>query len=90
MKTYNYFLLEDANGYGQPTVSQEPKGQIKMAINIMSQSIQDSILYSGAQYIGLTKSTLTDKYIIDYDNQKLKVLYINSLGRLKQVYLAKV
>lgn len=90
IRNYPFYLLEDKNEYGQPTVSTEPQGNIKMCINIASQSVQDNILYSNAQYVGLTRSQITDKYIIQYGDDKLKVLYINPIGRMTQVFLSKV
>ena len=90
MRLYNYFTLGEKNGYGQATVPDEPAGQIKMAINISSQSIQDNINYSGCHYVGLTRANVDDTYIIEYENEKLKVLYVNPKGRLKQVFLARM
>ena len=62
-----------------------------MAINILSQSVQDNVLYSGAQYIGLTyDKSITDKMVILYGTEKLKVQYVNLLGRMNQVFMARV
>lgn len=90
MKSYNYFTLGTDNGYGQPTVSNEPVGTIKIAINVSSQSIQDNINYKNCSYIGLTKDKVDDTYIIQYGEERLKVLYINPLGRYTQVFLANI
>ena len=93
MRLYNYFTLGAKNGYGQvaiPDKDAEPAGQIKMAINISSQSIQDNINYKGCQYIGLTQANVDDTYIIEYENERLKVLYVNPKGRMKQVFLARM
>jgi hypothetical protein len=90
MRFYDYFTLGDGNGYGQPTISDDVKGQIKMAINIASQSIQDNVNYRDAQYVGLTHADVDDTYIIQYGEERLKVLYINPKGRLKQVFLKKI
>lgn len=89
MRLYNYFTLGTYDEYGQPIQSDEPVGQIKMAINISSQSVQDNINYSGANYVGLTYAKVNDTYIIEYGNERLKVLYVNNRGRLNQVYMAK-
>lgn len=89
-RTYNYFSFGDDNGYGQPTLSKEPTGTIKMAINITSQGVQDNILYKNAQYVGLTLGDVNDKFVIDYEGSKLKVLYINPKGRYKQVFLGEI
>jgi hypothetical protein len=90
MRIYDYFLYQDKNGYGQPQLSQEAQGSVKMAINITSQSVQDNINYKGASYIGLTHALLDDTYVIQYGAVKLKVLYVNPKGRLKQVFLAEI
>lgn len=93
MRLYNYFTLGEKNAYGQASVPDkdaDPVGQIKMAINISSQSIQDNINYSGCNYIGLTRANVDDTYIIEYENERLKVLYVNPKGRMNQVFLARM
>lgn len=90
MKLYNFFTLGDDNGYGVPQLSTEPKGTIKMALSITSQSVQDNILYEGATYIGLTHAEIDNSYVIALGDEKLKVLYVNPEGRYKQVYMAKM
>jgi hypothetical protein len=90
MRLYNFFTFGEKDAYGQAILSKEPIGQIKMAINISSQSIQDNVNYSGANYIGLTHANVDDTYVIEYGNERLKVLYINPKGRMKQVFLAKM
>lgn len=90
MKIYNYFTLGDKNGYGQPTISEEPQGTIKMAIYISSQSTQDNINYENCNYVGLTTDkSVNDKMVIQYGNEKLKVLYVNAAGRFIQAFLQK-
>ena len=93
MRLYNYFTIGEDDGYGQPATpgpNAIPEGQIKMAINITSQSIQDNINYENAQYVGLTHANVSDKYIIEYGDERLKVLYVNPKGRYKQVFLSKL
>lgn len=90
MRLYDYFTFGDDDGYGQPTLSTNPVGQIKMAINISSQSIQDNINYKDAQYIGLTHAEVDDTYVIEYGNGRLKVLYVNPKGRYNQVFLKEM
>lgn len=90
MRSYNYFTFGEPNSYGQPQLSQEAQGTIKMAINISSQSIQDNINYKDCAYIGLTHSHLDDSYAIQYGDKKLKVLYVNPKGRFTQVFLAEI
>lgn len=90
MRNYNYFTFGDTtNIYGQQTLSTEPKGTIRMAINIYSQSTTGNINYNNATYLALTRENIDDTYVIQYGEQKLKVLYVNDLGRLKQVYLSE-
>ena len=88
MRNYDYYLFGENNAYGQAQISEEKQGSIKMAINITSQNIQDNIKYKGAAYIGLTHANIDDTYVIQYGNQKLKVLYVNPKGRYQQVFMA--
>lgn len=68
-----------------------------MAVYILNQNTNESILYTDASYVGLTTTEgITDKYVIDYvdkdtnEHIKLKVLYVNPMGRLKQVFMAVI
>lgn len=91
MRTYSYFTFGEDNGYGQPVLSAEPKGVIKMAINMSSQTTQDNINYEDCNYVGLTMDkSVNSNYVIQYGNEKLKVLYINPKGRYTQVYLKRI
>lgn len=91
MRLYNYFTLGDDDGYGQPQLSETAQGQIKMAINLTSQSIQDNINYKDAQYVGLTHDAkVDDTYVIEYGNERLKVLYVNTRGRYTQVFMTEL
>ena len=76
MQEYSYYLYADDNGYGQPSLSDDPQGTVKMAIYPTTTAIQDNINYSGANYMGFTYDDITDKAVIDYEGKKLKVLYI--------------
>ena len=89
MRTYAYFTLGGSDGYGQPQLS-NIKGVVKMAINLNSQTITDNIKYLDTVYIGLTHDKdINDTYVIQYGEQKLKVLYVNTFGRYKQVHLGE-
>ena len=94
MRLYGYFTLGESDGYGQPKLPDKnavPNGQIKMAINLTSQSVQDNINYQDCQYVGLTHSkNISDKHIIEYEGKRLKVLYVNPKGRLSQVFLKEL
>ena len=93
MRLYNYFLLGAIDDYGQqplPAQDAAPVGTIKMAINISSQAVQDNINYKDASYTGLTNSYVDDTYIIEYENKRLKVLYVNPKGRIKQIFLQEI
>ena len=89
MRYYNYFTLGEKDAYGQQTLSNTPTGKIKMAINVSNQNIQGNINYKDAQYIGLTLAEVNDPFVIEYKNEKLKVLYTVPFGRYTQVFLAK-
>ena len=91
MKSYNFYTLEDElNDYGEHEAAQTASGTIEMAINLKTETMKDYILYSQAQYIGLTADSITDKYIIEYGNEKLKVLYVNTFGRLNQAFMERM
>lgn len=91
MKNYNYYTFEENNSYGQPNLSKDIKGNVKMAINLISEAISESSLYSGATFIGLTFDKKVDEtYVIQYGEDKLKVIYANPLGRYNQVFLARM
>lgn len=91
MRTYNYYTYGEPDAYGQPQLSTEIQGSIKMAINITSQSIQDNILYQDCSYVGLTLDpAVKDTFVIQYGDERLKVLYVNPEGRYKQVFLKRI
>lgn len=87
MRLYNYFAFGEADVYGQSQLSENPEGTIKMAINTISQSIQNNIRYQDCTYIGLTTAEVKDTFVIQYENERLKVLYVNPKGRFKQVFM---
>ena len=90
MREYDFYLYGEMNAYGQPTLSSEPVGTVKMSINLTSQRVQENVLYTGAEYMGLTHSEVTDKHVIQFGDVKLKVLYVNHFGRIKQVFMSKM
>lgn len=97
MKLYNYYAFGDANNYAQQVLIKDENGEpviqgtIKMAINISSQSIQDNINYKDSSYIGLTlDKNVSDAYVIQYGEEKLKVQYVNPRGRYIQVFLKEI
>lgn len=90
MRFYDYLIYGEKNAYGQPTLSERVRGKIKIAINTTAQAVQDNINYKDAQYIGLTHANVDDTYVIVYGEERLKVLYVNPKGRMKQVFLAKL
>ena len=91
MRSYDFFTLGERDKYGQQKLNDTPSGTIKIAIFTTGQSVQDNILYSSAQYMGLTQNKqINDSWVIDYNGVKLKVLYVSSQGRLNQVFMAKI
>jgi hypothetical protein len=86
-RLYNYFTLGEENEYGIETVSEKPKGTVKMAIFPTSIAIQDNINYKDSNYIGLTLAKVDDTYIIENGKERLKVLYVNPTGRYNQVFM---
>lgn len=91
MRNYDYFTFGTYDEYGQPILSEEPKGTIKMAINVIAQSIQPNALYEEGTYLGLTYDTgVNSTYVIEYGEERLKVLYVNPKGKYKQVFMARM
>lgn len=91
MRHYDYYAYGENNAYGQPQLSEKPQGTVKMAINVLSQNLQDNILYKNCSYIGLTyDNKVNDTYVIEYENERLKVSYTNTIGRLTQVFLSRM
>lgn len=90
MRTYTYYRYTGKDAYGQPHLTETVQGTIKMAIYVTSQTVQDNINYKGANYIALTFGSVDDSFVIQYGEEKLKVLYTHPKGRFKQVYLAKI
>lgn len=97
LKEYSYYLYsDDTDAYGQRVLikddNNEPvvQGVIKMAINNTSTRVQDNIRYKDATYLGLTMSSIDDTYVIQYGDERLKVLYVNPQGRYKQVFMNSI
>lgn len=94
MRAYEYFKYGELNEYGQQTLIKDENGDpivqgtVKLAINLTTQSTQDSINYHNAQFCAQTlDNDIDDTYIIKYGKTRLKVLYVASGGRYKQVFL---
>ena len=91
MRNYDFYLYGDDDGYGQASLSEEVQGSIKMDINTLSQSVSTNINYKDSSYIGLTHNkNISDKYVIQFGEEKLKVNYINSKGRYVQVFMSAI
>ena len=93
MRLYDYLTLGGVDAYGQPqipSINDTPVGTILMAINVASQATQDNINYKDCNYMGLTQAEVNDTYVIKYENELLKVLYVNPKGRYKQVFLGEI
>lgn len=98
MREYAYYLYSiEPDQYGQLTLIKDENGEpvvqgtVKLAINNTSTSIQDNIRYKDATYLGLTMdNSITDRYVIQYGAERLKVLYVNPQGRYKQVFLNSI
>lgn len=90
MRTYDYYTFGEKNAYGQPQLSGK-KGTIKIAIHLIVEALEENAFYSGANYIGLTRDSAIDStYVIQYGEEKLKVLTVNPQGRYKQVSLSRM
>ena len=91
MRLYDYSIFSSVeDDYGQ-SIEEKQEGKIKMAIYLVNETLNDNSLYSDAQYTGLTlDKNIDETYVINYDNSKLKVLYVSPQGRYKQVFLARM
>lgn len=90
MRLYSFSTLGNTDDYGQAQAT-ENVGFVRMAIYTNSQNAADNIMYKDASYIGFTQDkTIDDNYIINYGNERLKVLYVNPRGRIKQVFMQKM
>ena len=90
MRIYEYYTYSAKYSYGQERLSEDVQGTIKISINTTSQAVQDNINYKDASYIGITRAAINDSFVIQYGEEKLKVLYVQTKGRFKQVYLKKI
>lgn len=91
MRNYDYYTFGEPNAYGQPQLSKEPKGKVKLSIYTTTETVQANANYTNATYIGLTQNKLiNDTYVIQYGEERLKVLYTGKQGRFIQVFMAKM
>lgn len=90
MRSYDYYLYSGNDAYGQPALTEDVQGSVKMSIYTSTQRVQDNVLYKGAEFVGLTHAEINDKYVIRFGDDKLKVLYVNPVGRFKQVFLTRM
>lgn len=93
-REYEYYKTSVNSEYGQeiiPPHNTKPQGKVKLSIFSTSKGTQDNILYLNCQYVGFTfDAEIDDKYIILYGKERLKVLYCQTNGRYKQVFLKRV
>ena len=88
MKLYNYYTLSELDDYGTNQVSKQISGQVKLSIFLQTKQLSDNSIYKEVQFTALTNDKdINEKYLIEYNNMLLKVLYINDLGRYRQIYL---
>ena len=88
MKLYNYYTLSEIDDYGTNQISKQISGQVKLSIFLQTKQLSDNSIYKEAQFTALTNDKdINEKYLIEYNNMLLKVLYINDLGRYRQIYL---
>lgn len=94
MRSYDYWLITVNEEYQQevlPNADAEPAGKVKLSIYPTSTGTQENILYANCSYVGLTfDAEIDEKYIIQYGNERLKVMYKQPIGRYKQVFMKRV
>lgn len=89
-REYSFYKYGSLNAYGQPQLSSSPAGTIKMSIYLTNQALSKNALYATATYIGLTTDVVDDTYVVDFGGILLKVGYVSTDGRYKQVYMEKL
>ena len=89
MRKYNYSKLTDKlDEYGQP-IQDSVTGEVLMFISDTTQSPVQNPLYAESEYTGLCRdNTIDDKCTIEYEDKKLKVLYVVK-GRYNQVFMKR-
>lgn len=92
MQVYDYYLYGEKDAYGQPALSTEVKGQIKISIFNTGQSVNGDIKYTGEDFVGLTyDKNVNNTYVIQYGEEKLKVLYTIAAPNVKtQVFMTRM
>ena len=91
LRDYNYFTFGAKNEYGQAELTEEVQGTINAAIYTLSTTIGNTVKYKDATYILLTKdNSINDTFVIQYGEEKLKVLYIIPSGRFTQAFLSEM
>ena len=94
MRPYDYWKISVNEEYGQevlPAETAAADGQVKLSIYPTSAGTQDNILYADCSYVGFTfDAEVSDKYVIAYEKERLKVMYIQQAGRMRQVFLKRV
>lgn len=95
MREYNYFLYDsEPDAYGQLTLIKDADGEpavqgtVRLSLSNTSTTVQQNINYKEATYIALTHNKdIDERYVIQYGEQRLKVLYVVPTGRYRQVFL---
>lgn len=91
MRYYDYYTLGAKDEYGQETLSEETQGTLQLAIYTLSNTIGTNITYKDATYLALTQNkAINDSFVIQYGEEKLKVLHTIPMGRYNQAFLAKM
>ena len=52
-----------------------------LTVSATQKDDKNNINYKDCRYVGLTHANVDDTYIIEYGNERLKVLYVNPKGR---------
>jgi len=90
-RLYDYYTFGENDDYGQPQLSEEVSGRVKMAINLMKHTAAENVLFQDCEYIGLThNAAITDKCIVSYGDMKLKVVFVSPFGLWRQVYMKRM
>lgn len=81
------YSLAAEDEYGQATLDTENSSKIHLTFGLYNHHEVEDIRYQDVEYTGLTYDDLTDNDVIQIEDRKYKVKFVNPFGRIKQVFL---
>ena len=81
------YALGARDSYGQETLDTENSSTIHLTFGLYNHHETEDVRYQDVEYTGLTYDNLTDNNVIQIEDIKYKVKFVNPYGRMKQVFL---